>query len=67
MKIFFKLFPELQKYCDNETEDIEERIEQSLFFAPYVSLGVQKQMLLADILKYKEEKGSFPTDGVVFL
>ena len=66
MKIFFKLFPELTKFCDNGTEDIEERIEEALFFAPYVSLGVQKQMLLNDIMEYRAEKGSFPNEAVVF-
>ena len=37
-----------------------------MFFAPYVSLGVQKQMLLDDILKYREDKGSFPNNGSDF-
>ena len=66
MKIFFKLFPELNQFCDNGTEDIEKRIEEVMFFAPYVSLGVQKQTLLDDILKYREEKGSFPNNGSDF-
>ena len=66
MKIFFKLFPELKQYCANETEDIEERIEEVTYFAPYISLGVKKQMLFEDLLKYKDEKGSFPNNGSDF-
>ena len=66
MKIFFKSFPELKKFSGDDTQNIDERIEEALYFAPYISLGVQKQMLLNDIISFKEEKGFFPHNGIQF-
>ena len=65
MKIFFNLFPELKAFIDDK-DLLQNQIETAIYYAPYVSFGVEKSMLFRDILRYREEKGNFPQDGITF-
>ena len=65
MKIFLNLFPELKAFIDDKAL-LENQIETAIFYFPYVSFGYEKTMLFRDILRYRDEHGHFPQDGMTF-